>query len=194
MRRLIKRFFFTLAITVLLTVLFRGPIFRFFISYHHSSIHPENLACPAVLQQELDKWARQYPEATLADKIQFAQTITAKSLNFVNHPTSSELEQMIVNGSAHCVGYARFMVVCIQQLCKTEFEQQQLSISRARGRLHFMGFDLHRLFSSPFWKDHDYVMIIDRAQPQVLGYDPVLYDYLDVSSIKLTDWEGKIEE
>jgi hypothetical protein len=56
---------------------------------------------------------------------------------------------------------------------------------QAVAKLHFFGFDLHRLFDSPFFKDHDVVVIKAKGGEVLRVIDPSLYDYTLIESVRL---------
>lgn len=51
------------------------------------------------------------------------------------------------------------------------------------GKLYVGDQDLHALFTSPFWKDHDVVRIRETASGMELLLDPTLYDAVGIGRV-----------
>lgn len=53
------------------------------------------------------------------------------------------------------------------------------------GEIYFLGYNIHPLFKSEFFKDHDFVVIENRKTNEIIAVDPALYDYFRINKIRL---------
>ena len=51
------------------------------------------------------------------------------------------------------------------------------------GKLTLLGADIHDLFDSPFFKDHDFVVLRNKTSNKVIAVDPSVYDYLWIEEV-----------
>lgn len=52
------------------------------------------------------------------------------------------------------------------------------------GQLHIGSFNIHQLFDSPFWKDHDIVRVTDLEEGSMIYIDPTLYDAIGIGRVR----------
>ncbi len=56
----------------------------------------------------------------------------------------------------------------------------------AIAQLSVLGLNIHPLFNSPFFKDHDMVAIENRITGDRIGVDPTVSDYLGIDQISIS--------
>jgi hypothetical protein len=149
-----------------LLVCFRGPIYRACFRY---ALVGERTVIPNTI--------RNFEDLTIFD----AQKRAAKKLYFVferaeTNPikieTSTELQ------AAHCIGYSAYTASLIAA------GHPELKVRHRVARIYFLGYNVHDWFSSPFFKDHDVVEVINMRKNEVYLLDPSLYDYFRIERVE----------
>lgn len=171
-----------LVLPLVLIICFKGCIYRAVVSYKslrsspvHYSITNDSLK--AYIAHRLEKDA----PATAHDAVELSLSITSHFLSFHSTRTANDPNVSCITGRAHCVGYSAFFNSVLTFIA----QKQNIDITseHVQGKLYFLGFDLHRLSSSPFWASHDYNRIRDNSTGDILYTDPALYDYTGIAYI-----------
>ena len=117
------------------------------------------------------------------DIIDFALKNTASELSFTTGKCETNEKALYQGAKTNCIGYANECAM----LCNNEFWSYGLSTSfKAEtfvAQIHFFGYNIHHLFSSPFWKDHDVVVITNLQNGEKTILDPTLYDYTGIGIV-----------
>ena len=58
-----------------------------------------------------------------------------------------------------------------------------IEINHLVGKIYFLGIDLHQFTSSPYFIDHDYVMVTDYSSGNKYYVDPSLYDLAGINFV-----------
>ena len=165
---------------LLILFLFRGFIFRATIVYHPlgtREIYP--LQDSTILKQiPLD-----VPIGDLEKNMIIAQKFTNKHLSFSFGNAPFMPEDVFHQQEANCIGYAALYCATLAYLNENGSLTESYEVRHLYGKLYFMGFDLHRLFKSAFFKDHDYVEIINESTEKKTYIDPSLSDYLWIKHV-----------
>ena len=61
---------------------------------------------------------------------------------------------------------------------------ERYTVEAVLSKLYLGDIDLHTYFTSPFWKDHDVVRIVDRSDGRVILLDPTLYDAIGIGQVE----------
>lgn len=173
-----KRYlFFLLLVTA---VLFRGQLFRLFISYEPIGHRDLIALTDNDLVHEISDWSAKNPVATPKELIAFARKQTARQASFVMRATSGRPDDVVASGQANCVGYARLFAATLD-LADTK---NQLNQEILIGQLFIFGQSLHGLTNDPFWSDHDYNKVKDVNSGEVYFLDATLYDYSGIKWVR----------
>lgn len=161
--------------TLLTLFLFRGFIYRATIVYHPLGTREiYALQDSTILKQiPIDRSIRD-----INKNIAIAQKFTNKHLSFSFGNAPFMPEEAFHQQEANCIGYAALYCATLAYLNENGSLTESYEIRHLYGKLYFMGFDLHRLFKSTFFKDHDYVEIINKSTGKKIYIDPGLSDYL----------------
>jgi hypothetical protein len=109
---------------------------------------------------------------------------TSKLLDFSFVESTSDPNKLIESPKANCIGYAAlFSTICDYQL--ERYHPGQWTVSHEIGQLYLLGTNIHGYFKSPFFKDHDFVVIKNATTNEVFAVDPSLNDYLHINFITL---------
>lgn len=169
------------AFFILLT--FKGFIYRSVVKYKMVESRKEykievnnlkNIVNNCVLENEL---------SLIEDIIDISLSKTAQHLEFTSAKSSENPNEIIKTKKTNCIGYSNFFTI----ICNELIEKNKLNNWNAvtcKGRLYFLGIDIHSYLSSPFFKYHDFVLITNKSTNETIAVDPSLYDYLRIGQVK----------
>ncbi len=161
--------------------LFRERLFR--ALFHFEGLHERSPANPG-------SQASARPQTPPADStndvgacIDSALEETADALCFTTGHVRNDAASVLKTGKANCIGYsAVFKDRCEEQLQRVGLSDEW-RVQRMRGLLYCRSFNMHRLFSSPFWKDHDICVVENRRTGERVYVDPSLFDALGIRQV-----------
>jgi hypothetical protein len=183
----VKKFLLRTLLVLGLLYAFRGPLFRCLVAYRPVAERPSNTREPdAQIKKKLDKWLKINQNADLQAKADFAQAFAAQQLTFTWGKAANEPNQAFREGRANCIGYAALSRLCLTYLVENT-GKAQVTCTHQIGSIRFLGYNVHRWFSHPMFRDHDFVQVKDRSTGEIISFDPSLYDYFGISAIKTTD-------
>ncbi len=134
----------------------------------------------------LQQAAVELPENDVQALIDFSQSITAENLHFRPSAKESHPDRVWSLGEAHCIGYAALMGAVMQELItlKEETLTALPEINQCRGDIYLFGIRLTGPNRPAFFRDHDYIQINHSTSAVGGAYDPSVYDYLWISSVR----------
>lgn len=174
----VKRLLLIFFIIAAAGILFRGWIYRHMVTYktvgQRTSYRPTN-------NKLIDCFEKSTTDKNILDEkevINLALSITAHQLNFRASKNDNDPNKLITSKSAHCVGYAAFFATTCNYLFKKyNLDKEWIALPEV-AELYFVGFNMHKWFRSSFFKDHDFVYIVNKKTRESYAVDPSLYDYL----------------
>lgn len=162
----------TLMMTML-SIVFRGPLFRTF--FHFDDLRERHAGRAVHALSGPNGTSGEVPPP-VEDCIDRALEETARLLEFTTGAALNDAAGTRANGKANCIGYAALF----QDRCRRRLDSAGLAdewhVLHLRGRLFCGTFDTHRLFSSRFWKDHDICAVVGRNSGRRVFVDPSLFD------------------
>lgn len=167
---------------LLVIVIFRGTIFRMLIRYEAIDTRRCIELVDNNLIQLLD--SQKYAD-DLNEIVALAQTITCEQLTFSTTNQTQNSNVLYQRGTAHCVGYAALFTSIMQYLLKKAKLDKQYTASHVVGQLYFLGLNMHNYWNSPFFKDHDYCMIVNNVTGKNIAIDATVNDYLGINQIAI---------
>lgn len=181
--KLIKRTVLTILVLLIVALLFRGSIYRLFVNYRSIG---QRQNYPA-----LDSKLINYIELNLADRealdinqvIEIGLHATSKQLNFKVSKNDRDPNKLINSKTAHCVGYSHFFATTCNYILKRNNLSDIWVAKPQIGNLFIFGANIHKYFNSPFFKDHDFVIIENRVTGELLAVDPTVNDYLFINYV-----------
>jgi hypothetical protein len=110
--------------------------------------------------------------------VKYSLDVTTSNLEFsLKSSGNSDVSTISKTGKAHCVGYARYFAsVLTAALDKNKV--RGYSVAHVRAKIHFLGFNLHAMFSDPAFKDHDICVITNTKTGEKTFVDPSLSEVL----------------
>lgn len=180
----LKRILLTFLIILAVAVLFRGEIFRSLVTYKTLGERSSFVINDQKLDSLIISDPKNIKEPGIHQIIETGLAITSRSLNFTIDKNEVDPNKLVYTKTAHCVGYATFFTIACNRLLEKHGLSEDWKAKPQIGQLHFLGINFHQYFSSPFFKDHDFVIIENIATGEVYAVDPTVSDYLGIDFIK----------
>lgn len=93
--------------------------------------------------------------------------------------------ELLFTKETNCIGYAAFCATASNYLFRKNNLENEWIARPAIAQLYVLGVNIHPFFNSPFFKDHDMVVIENRITGDRLGVDPTVSDYLGIDQISI---------
>ena len=181
--KIIKRLLSAFLLLIAAGLLFRGWLYRHLVAYKSVGLRADY----AVKSKELTNYinagneVQRQPSATEIARQSLA--LTSNKLRFTAGKNDKDPNKLIKSKKSHCVGYASFFAAtCNYLLHKNGLDTTWKATPRI-GQLYFLGTNVHQYFSSPFFKDHDFVTVENKETGQTLAVDPTVDDYLAIDFV-----------
>lgn len=179
MKRLLwfgKLLFFLLVVVFL----FRSVLFHNTVKYHPTG----ERAAFAIHNPDLRQFLNEQPVDTSVEKIiRRSLDLTANHLRFSTGQSEVDPNLLIRYDKAHCVGYAAFFTTTCKELLRNAGLDQKVEVKHLRGKISFLGIDLHQFFDDPFSYDHDYNEVYDKRNGKRVIVDASVKDILGIAYI-----------
>lgn len=174
----VLRNIFLIAIVLLLA---RSWIFRLLISYQPISDRPAIEAKDENLLQQLEN---QPIDTSLQRIIKRSLNLTTSQLMFSFGKCDSDPNLLFHSKKANCVGYAAFFATVCNEAIRRAGLEKRYRAKHLRAKITLLGYDLHQLTDSPFFRDHDYNMVEDSQTGEKLFVDASTKDVLGIGFVK----------
>ncbi|BDS11559.1 hypothetical protein [Aureispira anguillae] len=189
----LKRTLKVVGFLLVLTLIFRGWIFRQSISYtpigtrNHIKLTDKKLIATLKLEQE------KQTNTSLDEIIKIARNKTNENLSFTTEKSSRNPNQALKVGKANCIAYSALFNSIANYLINAQNLETKYKAIHWIGKIDFMGIDLHQFFESTFFKQHDYNEILNLETGEKIHIDPTISDYLKIHSVssKINSVENK---
>ncbi len=178
----LKRLTLTSFLLLVTIILFRTWLFNHLVTYKSVGTRNNYSLTDSSLINDLEKTTPASPQ--IDELTEHALSFTASHLTFSGHQQTADPNKLCYSHNAHCVGYAAFCAACCNHLFKQNGVTAWQAQARA-GQLYFLGVNIHPYFNSPFFKDHDFVLLTNTATGQTIAVDPSLYDYTFIKKVTL---------
>jgi hypothetical protein len=119
------------------------------------------------------------------DIIQDRLNETSLLLRFTFDKCDSEPNKLLKSKKANCIGYSAFLAASINNKLHSEGLNNEWKAKHKVGEIYFLGYNIHPVFKSKFFKNHDFVMIENIKTNEIIAVDPTLYDYFRINKIRL---------
>src|SRR5690606_12369383 len=165
-------------ILIIVTILFRGPIFRSLITYDSIGERKNYPVTHPKLTHYIDSSSESFKDSDVEQIIKQSLSLTSRQLNFTIDKNDNDPNLLISSKTSHCVGYAHFFAsTCNYLLNKHDLSKDWIAKPQI-GQMSFLGIKMHQFFDSPFFKDHDFVVIENLMTGEKFAVDPTVRDYL----------------
>lgn len=165
----------------------KGVLFRALVSYE--IIHQRNTVTitDKVFIEKIENETRGIEDFTLAQIAAIGSKLTTDHLSFTFENQSQDLSKVLKSRKANCVGYARLFNSICEYIISSNHLEEQFSTNHIVAKIYFFNYELTQLFDAAFFKDHDFVQIVDLDKEKHLFFDPSLKDYIGVGEVRLVN-------
>lgn len=167
---------------LLFIVLFRGPLYRIIIKYNIVQNRSEITLTDKSIIEKIDSLTLNN-DLNISDIIDVSNAITTNKLDFTFKKVSSNPNVIVNEGRANCIGYASLFNSITNYIIYKQGLGNKYKCAHVVGELKFLGADLHAIFNSPFFKNHDFNKILLKEENTYMYIDPSLYDYFWIESV-----------
>jgi hypothetical protein len=183
--KILKRMVLIILVLAAVGFLFRGWIYRHLVTYKSIGKRPGYLASDTKLLAYINERAGDINNPNIKNIIKTSLSATSRQLIFSASGTDNDPNKLIESKNAHCVGYAAFFsTTCNYLLMKYKLSDTWVAKPQA-GQIYLLDINVHRLFSSPFFKDHDFVTIVNNSTGETYAVDPTINDYFFIDFVTL---------
>jgi hypothetical protein len=176
--KILKGILLSILILTAIGIVFRGWFYRHLITYKSVGQRTNYIATDDKLIDYIEKSAGDKKDLDAKDVIKLGLSITSHQLNFTASKNDNDPNKLIKSKTAHCVGYASFFATSCNYLLRKYNLSDSWTAKPQVGQLYFMGTNINKYFSSPFFKDHDFVIIENKKAKEIYAVDPTVNDYL----------------
>ncbi len=167
-----------------LLIVLRGQIFRACVTY----IPLERIQLPGnstAFHSVSQPTPKISSTSSIEQQINQALRYTSQHLHFTTGSSSSNPIQLLQKPAANCIGYGNFFQHRLEYQLNSADLTSNYELQQWRGKLYFLGWDIHSLFKNPFWKDHDFNIILDKNSGMRIAVDATLHDYFRIKRVRL---------
>lgn len=183
----IKRIFFTVLIFTSVVLIYRGWFYRHVVTYKSIGLRTNYLATDDKFIDYIDSGIDIQSHPDVVHIIKLGISLTSSQLNFTIHKNENDPNKLFTTKKANCVGYAAFFATTCNYLFKKYNLNDSWTAIPQIGQLYFLGTNIHKYLKSPFFKDHDFVIIKNISTGEILAVDPTVSDYLCIYFIAYTN-------
>jgi len=180
-KRILTLFF----VIFLLLFIFRGQLYNNFVLYHSTGEREVYLIQNSELQHLINKEVKS--SFDINKVIEFTNKFVAKQLTFSSTQTSNNPNLFFKTKKAHCVGYSQLYTSVFNYVLKKNNLDNEWKATTHIGKLTLFKQNIHSYIKSPFFKDHDFVIIQSITTQEKIATDPSLYDYLMIDKVTLKE-------
>ncbi|WP_028979967.1 hypothetical protein [Sporocytophaga myxococcoides] len=178
-----KRLFLSILILVTILCFFRGWLYRNIVTYKSIGQRQSYLPRDKNLISSIEANVDGKKKIDIKSIIELGLSTTAKHLHYSVNPTTNDPNKLIYTKAAHCVGYSTFFAATCNYLLKKYNLDKNWKARPQIAQLYIFKTNIHQFFSTPFFKDHDIVIIENQKTGELFAVDPTLNDYFYIDFI-----------
>lgn len=182
---ILKRILRPILIILVTGVVFRGWIYRQVVAYKSIGERVSYLATNKNLINYFEENTTNAKNPKIKEIIDIGLSITSQLLEFTVSKNYNDPNRLIDTKTANCIGYATFFSANCNYLLKKYALDDMWVATPHKGQLYMFGMNIHKYFKSPFFRDHDFVIIENKNTGETLAVDPSINDYLYIDYITL---------
>lgn len=181
----ISKKIYTLIILIIILCVFRGYIYRAFIKYEPIE---ERKGYPVHNSKLIDYIESATTDSRLSNIVLIldkSNELTNKKLKFTSSICDIDPNRLVNSSRTHCVGYSYFYASTCNYLLKKSGFSNEWQAKTFEGKLYFLGINVHKYINSPFFKDHDFVIVENLVTREKIYVDPTVSDYLGIDKVSI---------
>ncbi len=167
---------------MLLLIVFRGSIYRSVIKYKPIQKRTIKFVSNGNLKNKI-KATFDESDFNLYEINREALNLTTKTLSFTFGKASRDPNVLMNTKKGNCVSYAAMYASIVQEIILKNKLQNDFAVTHEVAKLKFLGLDIHALFSSSFFKDHDFNILENLKTGEKIYIDPSISDCLWIQNI-----------
>jgi len=182
MKRL-KKIIKYIGLLILLLFFARRFIYQSLMNYVMIDVRQNVTLIDKKLLNEIDK---KTPNKTMniEDIINLSNEITSQKLSFTFNKVSNNPNKIYKTGKANCKGYSSLFNSIGNYLVSKQKLADKYEFRHLYGKIDILGMNIHKFSTSPFFKFHDYNVIINKQTREKIYIDPSLNDYLGIDYVR----------
>ena len=189
--KILKRILLTAIAVSVLCIAFRGWIYRHTVTYRSVGQRPLYAATePALLKFIRSDTGKEAPP-DIEKIVDISLSKTSGLLRFSASQRDTDPNKLIHAKTAHCVGYAAFFATTCNDLLEQYGLSDTWTATPQIGQLYLFGKNVHGYFNTPFFKDHDFVVVRNKSTGETIAVDPSVHDYLYIERVTFCREQGK---
>ena len=165
----------------------REWIYNRVVTYKSIGARTDYPVTNALLIKKIESALGNHIEPDVDEIIDISLMITSSQLNFTPEDNDIDPNRLISSRTAHCIGYASYFATTCNYLLKKNGLHEQWIARPQIGQLYVLRSNVHQYLDSPFLKDHDFVIIQNRATGKILAVDPTVNDYFKINLVKYAE-------
>jgi len=181
--KIFKRTILIILILTTVGLLFRGWLYRNLVTYKSIGLRTNYSATDDKLIDYIDTNSEKYADLDIEQIIKLGLSITSKQLNYTADKNDNDPNKLISSKKAHCVGYAAFFATTCNYLVEKNDLADTWIAKPQTGQLYFLGTNIHKLFNSTFFVDHDFATIENNKTGEIFAVDPTINDYIYIDFV-----------
>ncbi|WP_282088765.1 hypothetical protein [Aquimarina algiphila] len=176
---------YTLSSLIVLLFIFKASIYRAIIKYEVVGSRKGYEVKDENLINFIEKELIEDDLIDIESILKKSRVLTNEKLHFTSSKCDIDPNKLITSEYTHCIGYALFFeTICNYMIKKNPLLKDWKATTRI-GELYFFGINIHNYIESPFFKDHDFVIIENAKTGQKFFIDPTVSDYLSIDTVSI---------
>ena len=160
----------------------REYLYRMLADYRQTGTRHSAMLTQPDWKSDCDAWLQENPDAGTKDIVAFADNYTRDNLKFTFEKCTTDPNRLMALAPAerrsNCVGYSSMMDATVSYLARQSGKAAHIHSEHCVGLIFIAGFNLHRLFDHPFFRDHDYNVVVDKQSGRRFWQDPSVEEVL----------------
>jgi len=181
--KITKRLFITTLILLTILLFFRGWLYRSLVTYKSIGQRQSFMPKDKNLISYIEANTEGNKKTDIKDIIELGLASTSKHLNYSISPKTNDPNKLIYSKTAHCIGYSTFFATTCNYLLEKYNLDKNWKAKPQIGQLYIFKANIHQYINSPFFKDHDIVVIENQTTGEIFAVDPTLNDYFYIDFI-----------
>ncbi|KAA1241014.1 hypothetical protein [Aquimarina sp. RZ0] len=174
---------YILIVIIALLYISRGYVYRVFVKYEPIEERKEYSVRNSELISYIENSTINSDLSGIVSIIDKSNELTNEKLKFTSSKCDVDPNKLVNSSKTHCVGYAYFFTSTFNYLLKKSRLSNEWKARAYAGKLYFLGIDVHKYFDSPFFKDHDFVIVENSTTGERIYIDPTISDYLGIDRV-----------
>ncbi len=167
----------------LLLFIFKATIYRVIVKYETVGSRKSYEVKDKSLINFIEKELTEEDLIDIESILEKATILTNDKLHFTTSKSDIDPNKLITSEYTHCTGYAIFFETICNYMIKKNILLKDWKAMTRIGELYFLGINIHDYVKSPFFKDHDFVIIKNVKTGQKFCVDPTVSDYLNIDTV-----------